>query len=330
MVIISRVTGWMVACAVLASANVAFGQSMRQVTIANSSPGIGAAAGRIAKDMGLFARHNIDPAFTVMENSSAAIAALISGSVNLAVAGTPELIVASDRGQQLVALATTYNGFSGSVVLAKSVADKLGVSPTAPVAARIKALDGLVIASPGPTTIGQVIMNNAARAVGANLRATYMAQPAMPAALETGAIQGFQASAPAWVLPVVKGTGVLWISGPKGEFPEQFAPPISAQLQTTRSYAEANPALMKDLALVFADLAKAVEERPADVKASLAKLFPELDKATIDIVFDVESLGWTGKQATPEIMAHSIELVKSSGAAMQNAAALDPKKMLYP
>jgi ABC-type nitrate/sulfonate/bicarbonate transport system substrate-binding protein len=326
----SKIAGWIIGCAVFISAGAVHAQQTRQITIANSSPSIGAAGGRIAKEMGLFAKYNIDPVFSVMDNSGVAIAALLAGSANLASAGTPELIVAHDRGQKLVAIATVYAGFSGSLVLAKSVVDKLGVSASAPVAERLKALNGLLIGSPSPTAIGSVILKGAMQAVGGDVRYTYLSQPTMPAALETGAIQGFQASAPAWVLPVVNGTGVLWISGPKGEFPPEQSPRVAAQLQTTRSYAEANPALMKDLASVFADLAKAVEERPNDVKAALMKLFPELNRATIDIVFDVESRGWKGQQATPQVMAHEIGLVKLSGIPLQNPAGLDPAAMLYP
>jgi ABC-type nitrate/sulfonate/bicarbonate transport system substrate-binding protein len=326
---ISRAAGWLVGCAAVMLVNAASGQpAQRSITIANSSPSIGAAAGRIAKEMGLFDRYNIDPKFVVMDNSSTAIAGLISGSVNLAVAGTSELIVAHDRGQKLVAIAATYGGSPSSLVLEKSVADKLGVSPTAPVAQRVKALDGLLIALPAPTSIGSIVLRGAAQAVGSNIRYTYMAQPAMPAALESGAVQGYQASAPAWVLPIIKGNAVLWISGPKGEF--ELTPIVSSQLQTTRSYAEANPVLIKDLASVFADFAEAIDKRPDEVKAALAKIYPELDKATIDLVFDVESIGWKGKRATPQIMAHEINIVKMSGIPLQNPAGLDPAAMVFP
>jgi ABC-type nitrate/sulfonate/bicarbonate transport system substrate-binding protein len=328
---ISKIASWMIGCAVLVSANAAFGQApQRNVTIALSSGSIGAAASRIAKEMGFFAKYNIDPKIVIMENSGVAIAALLSDSANLAVAGSTELIVAHSRGQKLVGIATAYAGFPASLVLAKSVADKLGVSPNAPVAERLKALDGILLATPSPTAIGSVIMRGAAQTVGANLRFTYMAQPAMPAALESGAIQGFQSSAPAYVLPIVKGTAVLWISGPKGELPAEVSPIVSTVLQTTRSYAEANPALMKDIASAFTDLANAIKERPADVKATLAKLYPELDAATVDIVFAAESLGWNAKKLTPEIMAHEIKLAKSSGIPLQNPEGLDPAAMIFP
>ena len=50
----------------------------------------------------------------------------------------------------------------------------------------------------------------------------------MTAALESGAIQGFIAGAPFWAAPIVKGSGVLWISGPKGELPAEHVPVSSS------------------------------------------------------------------------------------------------------
>jgi ABC-type nitrate/sulfonate/bicarbonate transport system substrate-binding protein len=157
-----------------------------------------------------------------------------------------------------------------------------------------------------------------------------MAQPAMPAALETGAVQGYQSAAPYWAIPIIKGNAVLWISGPKGELPADRAPAISSQLQTTRAYAEANPDLMKRLALVYGELTKAIDERPAEVKAAIAKLFPDLDPPTTDLLFSAESRGWIVKQATVKQMAREIELVKASGIPLHNAASLDPNEMLFP
>jgi len=52
---------------------------------------------------------------------------------------------------------------------------------------------------------------------------------------------------------VLKGSSVMWLSGPKGEFPAEFVPSMASKLQTLRSHAQANPALMKRLGEVFAD-----------------------------------------------------------------------------
>ncbi len=105
---------------------------------------------------------------------------------------------------------------------------------------------------------------------------------------------------------------------------------ITAQLQTLRPFAEANPDLIKSVVAVFADLAKAVEERPAEVKAAVARLYPDLDAATLDILFAAESLGWKGNKPTAKDIAREITFVKATGMQLPQIDSLDPASMLFP
>jgi ABC-type nitrate/sulfonate/bicarbonate transport system substrate-binding protein len=303
----------------------AFAQQLRDIVIGLASPSFAVASGRIAQELGLFQKRGLNARFVIMDSSSAAIQALISGSFKVTIAGFPELVVAQARGQKVVAIGTTYGGFATSLVLSKSVVDKLGVSPSASVSQRLKAVNGLVIATTSATAIGSVAFKNAVQAAGANMRFTYIAQPAMPAALEAGAVDGFLSSAPFWALPVAKGKGVLWINGPKGEFPSEFTPGITALLETTRDFAEANPDLMRQLAAVIADLAQAIDEHPEDVRAAVGRLFPDLDAATIDLLFAYEALGWKNvRHPTVAETAREIAFVKMSGAQAPDIDKLEP------
>jgi ABC-type nitrate/sulfonate/bicarbonate transport system substrate-binding protein len=308
-----RVLAASIMASALVASTTAPATSLQEVTIGLASGSMAVAGPRIASELGLFEKHGLAAKFVVMDSSSAALTALISGSFKIINSGVPELIVAQSRGQKIVAIVNTYAGFATSLVLAKSVADKLAVSPTAPLKDRLKALDGVIVASTSATAVGTVAFKGAAQAAGANVRFAYMAQSAMPAAIDSGAVQGFTSSAPYWAIPVSKGMGVLWLSGPKGEFPAEFTPGLTAQLQMTREYAEANPALIKNLLAVFADLTGMIDERPADVKAAVAKLYPELDPATLELLFATESLGWKGKPLTVKEMEHEVAIVKSTG-----------------
>jgi ABC-type nitrate/sulfonate/bicarbonate transport system substrate-binding protein len=319
-----------VATAVAATAGLSFGQSPREITIGLASTSFATAAPRIAKELGLFEKHGLSPKFIVLESANAATAALIAKSVDSAVSGPGEIVAAHARGQKVVAIANNYIGFSGSVVLSKAAADKLGVSPTASVAARLKALDGLLIASPSATGAYTVALKGATAAAGVNVRFTYMGQPAMLAALDSGAIQGFVGGAPFWAAPVLKGSGVLWISGPRGELPAEFSPISISHTQVLRSFAEANPALVKQLAEVFNDLTKAIDERPADVKAAVAKLYPNLDAATLDLLVTAEARAWRARPLSAKDMVHDIAFMKMSGTSIPQLDSLDPAAMLLP
>jgi ABC-type nitrate/sulfonate/bicarbonate transport system substrate-binding protein len=308
----------------------AFAQQMREISIGLSSASLGSASLRIAKEMGICARHGITPKFIVMDSGNAAIAALVSRSVDFSVAGPGEFVIAKARGQNLVALANCYKGLVASLVLAKPVVDKLGVSPKAPIADRLKALDRLVIGSPSATSVVATAYGAGAKSVGASIRFTYIGQTAMPAALDSGAIQGYGASAPFWAIPVLKGTGVLWINGPGGEIPPEFSPSMSAHLQATREFAEANPALIDTMLAIQDEFAHAVDADPAGVRAGMAKVYPDLDAKMLDLLFANESPAWKGHRVTAQNMAHEIRMVKSTGVQMPSLDALDPASMIYP
>ena len=284
---------------------------------------------KVANELGFLEKRGIKPRFIVLENANAALTALMSRSVPVAVAGPAELIVANARGQKVVALANAYKGLGATVVLAKTVADKLGVKPDAPAQDRFKALDGLLIAAPSPTATYKIAIEGAARAAGATVRFTYMAIAAMPAALESGAVQGFIGSAPAWALPVSKGTGVLWISGPKGEIPEANSPVSTASVQAMREWADANATTARALAAALDDLATAVAERPADVKAAIARLYPDIEAPVLDVLFAAEASAWRTTPFSPADMKREIDFVRSLGAAIPDIDKVDPASLIF-
>jgi ABC-type nitrate/sulfonate/bicarbonate transport system substrate-binding protein len=325
-----RVVGALVGVIAFALATTAAAATPQDVTIGLSSATFGTAAARIAKEMGIFAAHGLEPKFIVMDNSSVATTAVISGSLKFALSGPGDLVVAQARGQKVVVVANTFAGASATLVLRKNLAEKLSVAPDAPIMTRLKALDGLVIATTSASGATSVTFRTAAKAAGAALRFAYMAQPAMPAALENGAIDGYVASAPIWASSILRGAGVLWISGPRGDLPAEFIPASSGHLQAMRGYAEANPDLMKSLVAVFDDFARAVEARPAEVKAVVAKLFPDLDGPTIELLYGSESRAWRVKPPTLAEMVHEIAFVKASGTPLPDIDKIDPATMLFP
>lgn len=305
-------------------------QPAQELTIGLSSTSFGTAGARLAKELGLFAKQGLDARFVVMESGNAATTAIISGSLNVVLSGPGELVVAQARGQKVVNVANTFGGASASLVLDKGVASKFGVRPNAAIDDRLKALDGLVLASTTATSSSTVSYNGAAKAAGANVRFVYMAQPAMAAALERGAIQGYVAGAPFWAVPVVKGKGVLWISGPKGDLPPEHTPASAGNMQTMRGFAEANPELVQKLVSVFAELAKFIDEHPEEARAGLARVYPELDAETITLLFDSEKSGWKARPLTPSDIRKEIAFVKASGNPLPQIDQIDPASMLFP
>ena len=318
----------LVALALLVS-QVAIADSTREVSIGQNSPSLPAAASRIANELGLFEKHNIKAKVVPMDNASVTTMGMISGSLDFATTAPTDVVVSQARGQKVVALCSVYTGFAGVLVLSKAAAAKTGVLATAPVKERLKALNGLLIASPSATSTYTFAYKSAAEAAGANIKFVYMAQPAMVAALESGAIQGFIAGSPVYARPIVAGSGVMWINGPKRELGDQFTPINALTLNARRDFAQDNQSLVKNLTAVYTDLGKAVEERPAAVKAAILKLYPELDSKTVELIYATESQGFKAKPLTKADMAHEISFVQKSGMPLQTDK-LDPAAMIFP
>jgi ABC-type nitrate/sulfonate/bicarbonate transport system substrate-binding protein len=308
----------------------ALAQPARKVTMGLAGQSMIASIPRFAKEMGLFEKRGVDVTFVTLDSANASATALLAGSVEVAFSGPVELITARSRGRDVVAIANTYGGLGGSLVLSKSVADKLGVAANAPITERMKALKGLTIASPSATSAYTVTYKAAAGAAGADVKFTYMAMPAMLAAMESGAIQGYVASAPFWVPPVVGGTGVLWVAGPRAELPAEVRPRSNSVLLTMRDTAKANPEMIRSLQAVFADFVEAIDKRPAEVKAAVVKVFPNVDSRTRDVLFDSESLAWKARPLTPADITHEIAYTKLGGASLPQLDGADPAAMLWP
>jgi ABC-type nitrate/sulfonate/bicarbonate transport system substrate-binding protein len=301
----------------------------RDITIPVSSFSFATAGVRAAQLLGVFSNNGLNPKIVNMDSANAATAALIGGSVEVVVSGPGELVAANARGQNVVVVANTYRGFGGSLILSKAAAASTGIDPSAPPAERFKALDGLVIASATPTSGYTASFKGAAEAYGAKIRFTYMAQQPMIAALESGAVKGMIASAPYWDFPVARGTGVLWLSGPKGELPDRNTPGSSDDIQAMRPFAEANPALMRQLIDTLRDFTSLLQTKPDEVKAAVAKLYPDIDPATMDVLFATESRAWIWRPSTPIDMQHEIDFVRFSGISLPGLDRIDAARMLY-
>lgn len=305
-------------------------QSGKKVVMGLAGQSMIASIPRFAQEMGLFEKRGLDVRFVTLDSASASATALLAGSVEVAFSGPVELITARSRGRDVVSIVNTYGGLGGSLVLSKAVADKLGVAANAPITERMRALKGLTLASPSATSAYTVTYKSAALAAGADVKFTYMAMPAMLAAMQSGAIQGYVSSAPFWVPPVVNGTGVLWVAGPKAELPAELRPRSNSVLLTMRDTAKANPETIRSLQGVFADFVEAIDKRPADVKAAVAKVFPNVDARTLNVLFESESLAWRAKPLTPADIVHEVAYAKLGGISLPQIDSVDPASMLWP
>ena len=322
------ISGFVVALT-LASATAASAQQLREVSMGLSSTSFVTFPAYAASELGLFKKHGLDVKMTVMTDASIATSALIGGSIDTIAAAASDAVAATLNGQEIVVFENLYNGFSGSLIFSKATAEKLGVSPTAPVADKLKALKGLIIASPSASSNFTLAPRGAAKSVGADVRFAYVGQPAMAAALKSSAVQGFVASAPLWVQAVNDGDGVIWLSGPKGEFERQFTPASASLMEARRDYAQAHPDVIRDMKAGFADFVDLVKKDPDQIKQLMKKRYPSLDDKMVGLLFEAEAEAWKAVPYGAADMAHDIEYIIAGGLKLPNIEKLDPASLIF-
>ena len=131
-------------------------QPLKDVSIATASNGFSTFPPVIAKELGLFEKHGLNAKIVVMDSGTSATTALLSRSTDAAAIGTANLVAALAAGQKPVVISNLSVGSTPTLILSKQVVEKLKISQTSPPIERLKALDGLLIASGSATSMNTV------------------------------------------------------------------------------------------------------------------------------------------------------------------------------
>jgi ABC-type nitrate/sulfonate/bicarbonate transport system substrate-binding protein len=288
-------------------------QDLIDVSVAMGSQSFGYASLMMAEKLGVFATHGIRIKLITVESGNAATTAMLAKSVQFSASAPSEALTARARHQPVVILANIYRGLPASIILTKSAADQLGVSASAPVSQRIKALDGLTIATPSATSSFTTSLKAATDSVGITSKYVYMEQRVAVAALKAGVVQAAAIGSPYWDTLVSSGVALLWLSGPAGDLPAAVLPTSSACLQALESYVVANPDVIRRMQDSILDIVSIIKTRPGDAKSALSQVYPFLTPSEIDSAFARESGNWTRPVLTDADILKEIELLKNSG-----------------
>lgn len=264
---------------------------LTDVTFSVGSTSFGYGSLFIADRAGLFRKHGINAKMIISDSGNAATTVLIAGSVDFACSGPDQVLTARARGRDILLVGNLYRGAFGSLAVGPKLVTAAGMNPNKE--RKIKILEGRTIATPSATSAYTAAMQRTAQLMGVNIKYTYMAQPAMAAALASGAVDGVLAGSPFSDAAIKASGGKLWLSGPGGDFPEQVAPASSAVVQTTAEYAQKNPKIMAAVLAAFADLATMIKSNPAEAKAAFRAFYKDADPSLIDPIFEQNGPAWT-------------------------------------
>ncbi len=239
----------------------------------------------LAEDAGYFKSASVDVELSQLAGP-AALNALIGGSGDFTtIAGLVQLR-AAQRGQKTLAIAGLQENATTEIVLSAATAERFAAAKT-PID-RTRALKGLTLAVDAANGLPHAYLRYVARQAGLDadrdIRLVFIAPPGMAAALEKKEVDGFVFSSP-FTLEAVRRGGTLWISGPRGDFPD--VNPTTYNVLVARdgfctSAAETCrnmvSALNKSLALISNDPQKAL--------ALLTKRFDKMDPELLKQAFE--------------------------------------------
>src|SRR6476620_9715995 len=186
-------------------------QTNEEVVLADPAFSMTFAAGYVATDLGLWAKHGIKVK-TVPIAGIGAINSVISGSSQFAQASASSFGRASARGQKLLAIAVTINRPFAQLILRKDIAAAGGFDPKAPLQKRAALIKGRTIAVDSINSMIHAYVRLLAARSGVNpddIRVAPMAPASMLAAFQSKQIDGYAMSLPGPQKAVQAGEALL-------------------------------------------------------------------------------------------------------------------------
>jgi NitT/TauT family transport system substrate-binding protein len=156
-------------------------------------------------------------------SSTISIDAVLAGQARFGSVGTLTALQAIREGADLRIIAALVNNVQ-MMVIRNDVAQRLGVSSTAPIDERIRALRGLTIATGAIGSTHYQILRSYLRQYGLNpdndVRLVGVAEPsAMVSGLEQQRFDAIAYASPLVEHAIARGIAQIWISGPRGDIP---------------------------------------------------------------------------------------------------------------
>lgn len=229
----------------------------------------------------LMTRRDITMKITDFQGKSAnCITALIAKSTDVCIVGTTTGTDAIAEGADLKVIGSFSIPINEVVLSAKTV-QKLGVAPTAPVADRLKAMKGLRIISAAPGSAHYITLDRMLQGAGLTIKdLKYQVlgdTVAMVQAIKNDQVDGAMWSAGSLGGMIADGSGVRWISVPKGDVPALSALPYTG-IFVRSDWLEKNQDLVKRFQAALTEAVEIVRAGADETSKKIkAKYFPSLD-----------------------------------------------------
>ena len=274
----------------------------------------------IAKSEGFFLKNGVDWEYVEIDSGKLGVAALLSGNAQFTDLGVDDIAALQKEGKDPILVYSMVNSLTMDIVIRNDVAERLKITPTSPLADKLKAFKGLSFGISRPGAVSQLFPSYLLRKAGFDPEkdATFVqlgGGQAQVAGMKAKRIDAFMLSAPAPYLLERDKVGTVILKNSAGEGPPEFSDFAFESIAVLKSWAEKNPQVLEGYIRAMNQAYDwMVANRPAAL-AHLKKYFPETDDATLKISFDalIPAIRKGGRLTEAAITNH-ITVLKAIGA----------------
>lgn len=292
-------------------------QAPEEVTLAVPALSLTFASTFVAEELQLWEKEGLRVKISTVPGVGAANAVL-AGSVDFCLTSAATQVRAAARGQQLFAIAQLMDRIPQEAVLRKEVADKAGITAALPIEKRGQALRGKRMAVDSINSINHILLKYVAKKGGLDpekdLTVTPMQPANMIAALKSGAIDGFMMSPPWPSMATRDGTGVTFVSVPRGDLAELY--PFAFILLVGRpGFCDNTPAVCRKLVAGYKRALGLIHDNPTEALAALRKKFDKIEPGVLADSFEVTRAAASKTALVQEAgIRHAVDFQVDAGA----------------
>lgn len=294
------------------------------VIIALPAPTLTFSSPFLAEDAGFYKKEGLNVTHRMLVGV-AAVNAVISGSADFTIGTGPVFLRAAAQGQRLLAIANLIDRPLVEMVMRKDVYEALNINDKMSLAQRAKLLKGKTIAIQGVGSIIHAWERLVAARGGLDpendVRIAPMDPPAMLAALETKAVDGFTTSLPYTTQAVLRGSAVMFASAAEGAAPDLI--PFAYGLVATKpATCQTDRDKCVRVVRALAEANQMIREKPQAALDILRNRFKQMDPAVLTAAWKTVSQAHAANlRVTEPELAHSEKV-------NLEAKLLDPKDKL--
>lgn len=302
-----------------------------KVVFGLSTEGFLAAPFLVAKEKGYFEAQGIEVETVTLQGGSKALAATLSGDVDIMTAASiASVIQAQSKKQDVRAFAALVSELASSLVVQGKIMDEAGISVTSPIDQRLKVLKGLRIGITGPGSSTDKLVRYLSAAAGYKPDEEVIIVPVgnsagMVASFSQDRIDAFILSSPTPETVTTKYGGKILIPFAKGEF-EPLQHFLYSCLAARADWLEKNPDTARGIVRAIAAALTLLHENPEEAKAALRPSFSKLDDDVFLAAFDNNLSAYP---RTPEISVEGLKNALEFAAATEGEAPQVDAKDLY-